>query len=634
MISPQSLHFALFFTYIPYVDLLYQVKICHAIRLPYMLDPFSPKQIQFIRDSNAKYNLAHGAVRSGKTVATLFRFMKEVIHCPSNSIFILGYSLSTIYRNVISLLFDSEELKFFSPYCSWSKGEHVLSFGEKKVKCLGAGDEGALGIIQGLTIDLCLCDEITLYPDNVIDMIDTRLSRAHSKLFASMNPRQPDHKVKKWIDKAEAGDPLYYSLHWVIEDNIFLPSDYKSNLKDNLKGLFYKRNYLGLWCMAEGAVYDFFDRKIHVVSRPPTAAQYYICGIDYGTSGVFAAVLVGINTGRSTQSGKKMWVEKEYYWDVKQTNRQKTNSEFLRDMQQFLEGYGAKVYMDPSASSMKLEMRRASIPVIDADNDVLEGIRVVASLMAEGTLSIMNTCTNLIREIEGYVWDERKAKMGEDAPLKRDDHACFAAGTLVDGVPIEEIDLGDEVTTRNGLKRVVGIHKSLSTCFEYEIAGRKMICTPCHPFFTLNSGWKSCEDLMQSDILITTHEELWESSENPSLLSGTAESIDAIQTLQMNLKECILSAEVDICIEIYGHPKTVPFPEDSIFITSTKTRLTMIYPISNAYLLSSMQKDIQKIINAAFRTNVGRLLLIGIDLSGAGMAQTTRSSTGIWKVGL
>lgn len=389
-------------------------------------DPFSPRQVEFIQNSTAKYNLAHGSVRAGKTVASLFAFMKAAFECPGNSIYIIGYSLTTIYRNVISLLFDSEELKVFAPFCNWAKGDHTLLFAKKKIKCIGAGDEGALGIIQGLTIDLCYCDEMTLYPDNVIDMIDTRLSREHSKLFASMNPKQPDHKLKKWIDKAEAGNKLYYSLHFTIDDNIFLPESYKSNIRENLTGLFYKRNYLGLWCMAEGAIYDFFDRNIHTRSRPPCAAEYYIAGIDYGTSSVFAAVLIGVSTGKSTQTGKKMWVEKEYYWDVEQTHRQKTNTEFLRDMQAFFEGFLPKIYIDPNAASMKLEMRRAGIPVIDADDDVLEGIRVVAAFMSDGTLSIVQDCHNLVREIEGYVWDNKKAEKGEDAPLKKRDHACDA----------------------------------------------------------------------------------------------------------------------------------------------------------------------------------------------------------------
>ena len=390
--------------------------------------PFSPKQREFILNAKKKYNLAHGAVRSGKTVATLYRFMQEAIICPGNSIFIIGYSLSTIYRNVVSLLFDSEELKnLFAPLCTWSKADSTLLFGSKKIKCLGAGDEGALGIIQGLTIDLCYCDEMTLYPINVIDMIDTRLSRDHSKIFASMNPKQPDHKIKQWIDKSAESNPLYYSLHFVIDDNIFLPAAYKDNLRNNLTGLFYKRNYLGLWCMAEGAVYDFFDRKIHVSPYPLSGNEYYIAGIDYGTSLVFACVLIAVSTGRSTQTGKKMRVEKEYYWNVKETNRQKTNADYVRDMQTFLGEYAPRgIYIDPSAAAFKLEMQRAGFHVIDANNEVLDGIQTVASLMSEGVLSIKDNCRNLIREIEAYVWDEKRAEKGEDAPLKKDDHACDA----------------------------------------------------------------------------------------------------------------------------------------------------------------------------------------------------------------
>lgn len=385
--------------------------------------------MQYISCANAKYNLAHGAVRAGKTVAALFRFMKDAFECPGSSIFIMGYSLSTIYRNIISLLFDSPELKFFAPYCSWSKGDHTLLFGNKKIKALGAGDEGALGIIQGLTIDLALCDEMTLYPDNVIDMINTRLSRVHSKLHGTMNPKQPDHKIKQWIDLAEAGNPLYYSLHYSIDDNdMFLPPGYKENLRETLKGLFYKRNYLGMWCMAEGAIYDFFDRKIHVSDHDLNATEYYIAGLDYGTSTVFACVLIAVATGITTQSRLRMRVVKEYYWNVDETKRQKTNTEYLRDMQQFLEGYNVKaVYIDPAAASFKLELQRAGIRVVDGDNDVLGGIQKVSSLMSDGILSIKSCCKNLIREIEGYVWDTRKGENGLDAPVKKWDHALDGA---------------------------------------------------------------------------------------------------------------------------------------------------------------------------------------------------------------
>ena len=257
--------------------------------------------------------------------------------------------------------------------------------------------------------------------------------------------------MDRW--RREKGNPLYYSLHFVIEDNaMFLPAGYQENLKARLKGLFFKRNYLGLWCMAEGAIFDHFDRKIHVRSTPPSGGtDYYIAGVDFGTSLVFACVLIGVSTGRYTQTGKKLWVEKEYYWDVSQTHKQKTNSEYLRDMQHFLEDYGVKsIYIDPSASAFKLEMRRAGMHVIDANNEVLEGIQVVSQLIGEGTLCILDNCRNLIREIENYVWDKKKGEQGKDAPVKKNDHAVDALRYAVATHKVNTREEGDGRTLGGG----------------------------------------------------------------------------------------------------------------------------------------------------------------------------------------
>jgi phage terminase large subunit len=43
-----------------------------------------------------------------------------------------------------------------------------------------------------------------------------------------------------------------------------------------------------------------------------------------------------------------------------------------------------------------------------------------------GRLFICDGCSNLIREIEGYVWDPKKAARGIDEPLKENDHAVDA----------------------------------------------------------------------------------------------------------------------------------------------------------------------------------------------------------------
>lgn len=393
-----------------------------------MNDPLSPKQMEFIKNSIARWNIAHGSVRSSKTVGATFRAMQACYECPDSQLFFVGHTSETIYQNVIRLVLESPQFAVFRPFCTWFSGKRQLKFMDKTIQTLGAKDEGAIGQFQGKTMSVCYCDEMTLYPESIIDMIDTRLSNPHSIGIATMNPSYPTHKLKQWIDKSDAGDPNYYSLHFTLDDNPYVDDAYKQRIRDSLSGLFYKRNYLGLWCLAEGAVFDFFDPNVHVVSRPPRCAEYFVAGIDYGTTNSFACVLMGVNTGINTQTGVSRWFEKEYVWNSKEMGRQKVNSEYAEDVLNFLEPYGVRaVYVDPSAASFKLELRRRGLHVVDADNDVINGLTFMCSEMQQGNLMVCKDCKILCREIESYTWDPKKADKGEDAPVKKDDHAIDAA---------------------------------------------------------------------------------------------------------------------------------------------------------------------------------------------------------------
>lgn len=400
-----------------------------------MTELLSKKQVEFILGSTKKYNLAWGAVRASKTVCSLFRFMQAVDACPDSSIWMVGHTSTTLFNNVINLLLAPKGIKdplsVYKPFVSVRSGPtgaKELCYKDKTIVLAGAKDEGALGRFQGPTISLLYCDEMTLFPESIIQLLYTRLSNEHSMLFATMNPSHPNHILKKWIDRAIEGDPLYYQLKFQVEDNPYLPQSYIDDIKRNLTGVYYKRLYLGEWCLAEGAVFDFFDRSIYVVERPPCAANYWILGIDYGTNNAFSAVLIGISTGIPgiSNSGIK-WAEREYYYNSKDAGRQKSPSEYAEDIKRFIEPYGVKsVYLDPSALFFKQELRKLGIHPTDSKNEVEEGIKKLSSELKSGKLVICAECRNLIREIESYVWDPKQAAKGYDEPLKRDDHAIDA----------------------------------------------------------------------------------------------------------------------------------------------------------------------------------------------------------------
>src|SRR5208283_685172 len=121
--------------------------------------------------------------------------------------------------------------------------------------------------------------------------------------------------------------------------------------------------------------------------------------------------------------------EKEYYWNPAVTHRQKTNFELAEDMARFLEPYPIKaIYIDPSCAAFKADLRKMGMHYVDANNDVAFGIQKTSSELYKGSLTILRDCTNLIKEIEGYVWDAKKVEKGEDEPMKGKgimDHACF-----------------------------------------------------------------------------------------------------------------------------------------------------------------------------------------------------------------
>lgn len=393
-----------------------------------MQEPLSKKQLDFIINSTKRWNLAHGPVSSGKTVGTLFRFLQACDKCPDSQIYMFGFSSATIYENCIRLIMETPQFTLFRPFCTWSPGKGELKFRDKTITIIGAKDEGSIGRIQGKTISIAYCDEMTLYPDNVIDMILTRLRLPHSIGIASMNPKHPTHKLKKLIDLAEAGDPTYYQLQFMIDDNPYLPADYKKTLANSLSGLFYKRNYLGLWCLAEGAIFDFWDRDTYVVrDKPKCNTSYWIAGIDYGMSNPTACALVGVSTGVEAQTGKQLWVEDEYYWDIKQKGRQKLVGELADDLVAFLEPYSIRaVYIDPSAAALRAELSRRHIHCVDAENDVETGIQTMTTMIFRGTCLVLDRCKNLLREIEGYSWDPKAAERGDDKPIKKDDHILDA----------------------------------------------------------------------------------------------------------------------------------------------------------------------------------------------------------------
>jgi PBSX family phage terminase large subunit len=374
---------------------------------------FSPKQIRSFQDSDARINIWEGAVRSGKTYISLWRFIKELKQGPEGEYAVICRTYDSFKRNTLPQL--EAMIGIDAKHYAGKRELHVYG---KVVHIIGADDERAESKIRGPTFAGAYVDEATIIPESVFKMLISRCAMGGAKIFATTNPDSPYHWLKK--DFLE-NNPDVKSWAFRIDDNPQLTDEEKAYLCRQYRGLWFQRFIEGKWVQAEGAIYDFFDPRLHVIDYAPHFAKYYVVGVDYGTTNPCAFTLLGINRDKHPN----IWVEDEYYYDSKVRQRQKTDSEYAEDLKTFIQDKGVKaIYIDPSAASFKVECQRQGIPnLFEAENEVIDGIRKVGDLLNNGTLKICVRCTNLIKEFQSYVWDAKSLLTGIDKPLKVNDHA-------------------------------------------------------------------------------------------------------------------------------------------------------------------------------------------------------------------
>ena len=358
--------------------------------------------------------ICDGAVRSGKTVSTVGGFFLWSMASFDRQVFaICGKSVSSIRRNIIIHLTAWLGGGFF---ITEHRGENKLTVRcagrENTYYLFGGQDESSYKLIQGITLAGVLLDEAALMPRSFVEQACARCSVAGSKLWFNCNPEGPEHWLyKEWIQKASEKKLLH--LHFTMEDNPGLDPAIRQRYESMYTGVFYRRYILGQWCMAEGLVYDFRPDK-HITRSVPQYGRYYI-SVDYGTCNPFSAGLWCVTEGRAVRI-------REFYHSGRDSGRQYTDEEYHKELVKLAGNLPVEtVVVDPSAASFIATIRaHGKFSVRKARNEVLNGIRLVATLLQEGALQFTPECKDSLREFSLYRWEEN----GEtDRVCKENDHA-------------------------------------------------------------------------------------------------------------------------------------------------------------------------------------------------------------------
>lgn len=400
----------------------------------FKFQPFSQKQRKVLNwwcstspVKVAEGIIADGAIRSGKTVSMSLSFVMWAMSSFNGQNFAMcGKTIGSFRRNVL----------FWLKLMLKSRGYHVedhradnlvvITLGETEnfFYIFGGKDERSQDLIQGLTLAGVFFDEVALMPESFVNQATGRCSVDGSKYWFNCNPDGPYHWFKtEWIDKRKDKHLLY--LHFTMDDNLSLSEQIKARYRSMYTGVFYKRYIEGLWCMAEGIIYDMFDEHRHVL-KIKEFFQLLIDGnryisIDYGTQNATAFLLW--NKGVDG-----VWYcIREYYYSGRDEGKQKTDAEYADDLEEWLDGTKVKaLIVDPAAASFIAELRKRGYKVLKAKNDVEDGIRMVGTMLNQDKIKFSSACVNTQKEFASYVWDEKAAQRGEDKPVKQKDHAMDA----------------------------------------------------------------------------------------------------------------------------------------------------------------------------------------------------------------
>lgn len=393
------------------------------------------KAIDSIIHANARLNIWDGSVRSTKTVTSILRWLDYVAHeAPPGDLLISGKTRDTIRRNVLNPI---EEIARGSVRWSISSGEGQLL--GRRFYVIGGSDESSELRLRGLTLAGAYIDEITTIPRSFFMQTLARMSITDAMLFGSTNPDSPYHWLKTdFLDKKRDLDLAHF--HFTLNDNPWLSEEYKDALKAEygVGSLWYRRFVEGLWVVAEGAIYDMWDARRHVTSKLPNPEHISAAwsAVDYGTTNPFVALIFCV----VDHPRPHIEVVAEWRWDSQERRSQMTDAGYSKALTEWLDKVrpliardfpdGAHpsemleyLYVDPSAASFILQCEADGFSrVARANNDVLDGIRGVSTLLSTDRLKFHESCDGTIKEMPSYSWDPKAQQRGEDKPLKRDDH--------------------------------------------------------------------------------------------------------------------------------------------------------------------------------------------------------------------
>jgi PBSX family phage terminase large subunit len=317
--------------------------------------------------------------------------------------------------------------------------------------------------IMSSEYDIVYAQESTELTEEDWEAITTRLRNGkvpYQQIIADANPDVPTHWLKIRCDTGKT-----HHIRSRHEDNPLLfhqnkdgttggltevGEAYMSKL-DALTGVRYMRLRKGIWCAAEGLVYEEFDPAVHVhkqIKMPPVSWTRYIT-VDFGYTNPMV-----VQFWAEDEDGN-LYLYKELY--STKTTVDEMAPRIKEGMNLKKEPRPRMIICDHDAEGRAVLERELGMSTKAAKKSVEDGIQAVKKRMRinEATgkpglylcqdalverdkeLADKKKPTNTLEEVVGYIWDrgttiaQNNGKPPKELPVKADDHGMDAMRYMI-----------------------------------------------------------------------------------------------------------------------------------------------------------------------------------------------------------
>ena len=428
--------------------------------------PLSQKYIDFINTvDNVDADFLEGTTASGKTtVGAGVKFMRMVSRSPKKLHVIAAKTTGVAEKNIINqdngILDIHRNARYFGNGDKDYKIPHI-KFEGKIIFVLPYDNKDKWAMVLGSQFGCVYIDEINTANIEFVREISTR----NDYLMATLNPDSPDLPVyKEFVNRSRpykkyekdvppeilkelTEEPVPKWRYWFFtfyDNKSLTEADIEKKKRSAPPGTkLYKNKIQGLRGKATGLVFPNFDRKKHVVSKTWVKQEMaagrivfkrFTCGLDTSYSqqseDTIAMIFQGITEDRRLITlAEKTYNNADRAIPIAPSDTAVKFIEFL-EKQRKEWGFAKSVYIDCADQATITELKKYKrlngclYNFLDSYKrvEIIDRINLQIGWIQQGCYLVVDECTEHIREMEIYSWQEEK-----DMPEDGHDHTINAA---------------------------------------------------------------------------------------------------------------------------------------------------------------------------------------------------------------